>query len=212
VKLARVRHDYRHPAPLREASAPGEPLALFRRWMRAALAARFPEPTAAALATAGADGRPDVRFVLVKGADARGFTFFTHHASAKGRALAARPRAAIALWWPLMARQVRVTGRVSRVSDAESDAYFALRPRGAQIGAWASRQSRAIASREALVGRAAAVRRRFAGREVPRPSGWGGYRIAPERIEFWQGRPDRMHDRLLYVRRAGRWTRRRLAP
>jgi pyridoxamine 5'-phosphate oxidase len=211
MKLARVRHDYRRTA-LREARAPREPLALFRRWMRAALAANLREPTAAALATADRGGRPSVRFVLVKGADPRGFTFYTNAASAKGRELRARPRAALALWWPSLERQVRITGPVRRVSEAESDAYFAQRPRGAKLGAWASRQSRTIPGREALVRAAASAKRRFAGREVPRPPGWGGYRIVPERIEFWQGRRDRLHDRLLYVRRSGRWTLERLAP
>jgi pyridoxamine 5'-phosphate oxidase len=211
MKLAHVRHDYRRP-PLTERSAPADPLPLFRRWMRAALRAGLHEPNAMALATADARGRPSVRFVLLKEADARGFTFFTNYASAKGRALAARPYAALTLWWPLLERQVRIEGRVERVSAAESDAYFALRPRGARLGAWASPQSRPVGTREELERRLAAVGKRFAGREVPRPPHWGGYRMLAASIEFWQGRPDRVHDRLHYRRTARGWTRRRLAP
>jgi pyridoxamine 5'-phosphate oxidase len=211
MKLARVRHDYRRP-PLTERSAPPDPLDLFRRWMRAALRAHLPEPTAMALATADGRGRPAVRFVLLKEADARGFTFYTNYESAKGRELVANPRAALTLWWPGLERQVRIEGRVARVSAAESDAYFALRPRGARLGAWASPQSRAVADRAALERNLARAEARFAGREVPRPPHWGGYRLAAASVEFWQGRPDRVHDRLLYRRVRGAWTLRRLAP
>lgn len=211
MKLHQVRHDYRRP-PLTEASAPADPLALFQRWMRAALRAGLPEPTAAALATIGARGRPAVRFVLVKIADARGFGFFSNFESAKGRELAAHPHAALALWWPGLERQIRVEGRVTRMSAAESDAYFAQRPRGAQLGAWASPQSRPVDDRAVLVRRLAAVTKRFEGREVPRPPHWGGFRLAPERVEFWQGRPDRLHDRLRYTRARRGWRRERLAP
>ncbi len=211
MKLATVRHDYRQPA-LTERSAPPDPLVLFRRWMRAALRADLHEPTAMALATADRRGRPAVRFVLLKEADARGFTFFTNYESAKGRALAANPHAALTLWWAGLERQVRIEGRVARVSAAESDAYFALRPRGARLGAWASPQSRTVAGREALERRLARAEARFAGREVTRPPHWGGYRVRAASIEFWQGRPDRVHDRLLYRRARRAWTRTRLAP
>ena len=211
MKLAKVRHDYRCP-PLAERSAPADPLALFRRWMRAALRAGLHEPTAMALATADLRGRPAVRFVLLKEADARGFTFFTNYDSAKGRALAANPRAALTPWWPGLERQVRIEGRVARVTAAESDAYFALRPRGARLGAWASPQSRRVADRAALERGLAHVEAHYEGREVPRPANWGGYRISAASIEFWQGRPDRVHDRLFYRRARGCWTHHRLAP
>jgi pyridoxamine 5'-phosphate oxidase len=211
MKLAGKRQEYRRP-PLRERGSPAAPLPMLSRWLRAAARAGVPEPTAGALGTADRAGRPSVRFVLLKGADARGVTFFTNYGSAKARALAARPRAAFTLWWPQLARQVRIEGRVERVSDAESDAYFAQRPRGARLGAWASPQSRRIAGREVLERRRAAIAARFAGRDVPRPPDWGGYRIQPDSIEFWQGRPDRMHDRLRYRRSRGRWVRERLAP
>lgn len=211
MSLARVRKEYRN-VPLPERAAPADPLALFRRWMRRALGAGMLEPTAMSLATVDAKGRPAVRFVLLKGADARGFTFFTNLGSRKGRELDATGRAALALWWPPLERQVRIEGRVRRVAETEADAYFAQRPRGAQLGAWASRQSAVIPGRAALQQRLAAVTRRFEGRGVPRPPSWGGYRVTPERIEFWQGRRDRLHDRLLYRRVRGRWVRERLSP
>jgi pyridoxamine 5'-phosphate oxidase len=211
MSLARLRHDYRRPA-LRESSVPPEPLTLFRRWMRAAIRAGLPEPTAAALGTTGPAGRPAVRFVLLKQVDARGFTFFTNYASAKGRQLDALPRAALAWWWPGLERQVRVEGRVVQVSAAESDAYFALRPRGARLGAWASQQSRLLGSAAELARAMARVARRFEGREIPRPPHWGGLRVVPSSVEFWQGRSDRLHDRLRYRRVRGAWRLERLAP
>jgi pyridoxamine 5'-phosphate oxidase len=206
-----VRREYRGRSLL-ESRAPAEPLALFRRWLADALASRHLEPTAMTLATVDSRGRPRARMVLLKEAGPHGFTFYTNHASAKGRELARRPDAALVLWWPESSRQVRVEGRVAPVDAREADAYFALRPRDAQLGAWASPQSRAVASREALDARLARVTARFAARPVPRPPHWGGFRLAPRRIEFWQGRPSRMHDRLLYSHRAGGWRRERLAP
>lgn len=211
MTLARIRHDYRRSA-LREASLPPGPMGLLTRWVRAAVRAGLPEPTAAALGTVDARGRPQVRFVLVKHVGEGGVTFFSNYASAKGRALAARPVAALTLWWPGLERQVRLAGRVTQVSPGESDAYFALRPRGAQLGAWASPQSRVVPDRGALERRLAAVTRRFEGRDVPRPPHWGGFRLAPGSVEFWQGRPDRLHDRLRYVRERGAWRLERLAP
>jgi len=211
MPLARVRREYRGQALL-ETRAPGSPLPLLQRWLRDALRHGFVEPNAMSLATVDALGRPRARMVLLKRADERGFTFYSNLRSAKSRELAARPHAALVLWWPELHRQVRVEGRVSLVSTAESDAYFATRPRGAQLGAWASPQSRVVPSRAALERNLAAARARFEGREVPRPAHWGGFRLVPRTIEFWQGRPDRMHDRLRYVRTDRRWQRARLAP
>ena len=211
MPLSRVRREYRGPVLL-ESRAPAAPLPLFSRWLRDALRHDLLEPSAMTLATVDARGRPRARMVLLKQADARGFTFYTNLRSAKGRELAGRPQAALVLWWPELHRQVRVEGRVVRVGAAESDAYFATRPRGAQLGAWASPQSRVLPSRAALERRLETLRARFAGRDVPRPPHWGGLRIVPRAVEFWQGRPDRMHDRLRYERTGARWKRVRLAP
>jgi pyridoxamine 5'-phosphate oxidase len=211
MSLARVRRDYRG-RPLLERGAPADPLPLFKRWLAAALASENREPTAMTLATADARGRPRARMVLLKDANAAGFTFYTNLASAKGRELSLRPEAALVLWWPEAARQVRIEGRVRPVAAAEADGYFASRPREAQLSAWASPQSRVLASRVALEARLARAIARFAGRPVPRPPHWGGYCLSPRAIEFWQGRPGRLHDRLRYTRRAGGWRRERLAP
>ena len=211
MSLARVRRDYRG-APLLESRAPADPLILFRRWLTLALDRGGPEPTAATLATVDARGRPRARMVLLRSASELGFTFYTNYRSDKGRELTAHPDAALVLWWPDLHRQVRVEGRVRRMSERESDAYFAARPRGAQIGAWASPQSTVLRSRAALDTRRARCDARFAGHDVPRPPLWGGYRLRPRRIEFWQGRPDRLHDRLCYTRRGDAWQRVRLAP
>ncbi len=202
-------HD--HPL-LDAASAPDDPLALFDLWYREALEAVAPEPTAVALATAGADGRPTARMVLLKAFDARGFVFYTNFASRKGKELGANPHATLLFWWPPLLRQVRVEGRVARVDDAEADAYFATRPRGSQIGAWASPQSTPLADRGELEARVAEVEARHRDGDVPRPPFWGGYRLAPDTLEFWQGRPDRLHDRVVYRAATGGWRRQRLAP
>jgi pyridoxamine 5'-phosphate oxidase len=211
MSLSRVRREYRG-AGLLESRAPSAPLPLFRRWLADALGFGFVEPNAMTLATTDARGRPRARMVLLKQADDTGFTFYTNLDSAKARELALQPHAALVLWWPELHRQVRVEGRVVRLSAAESDRYFATRPRGAQLGAWASPQSRVVASRAALEHRHAKVRVRFEGATVPRPPHWGGFRLSPRAIEFWQGRPDRMHDRLRFSRTSGRWSRARLAP
>jgi len=211
MTLARVRREYRGQALL-ERRAPSSPLPLLQRWLRDALRRDFVEPNAMTLATVDALGRPRARMVLLKRADERGLTFYSNLRSAKARELAARPHAALVLWWPELHRQVRVEGRVSLVSAAESDAYFATRPRGAQLGAWASPQSRVVPSRAVLERNLSAARARFEGHDVPRPAHWGGFRLVPRTIEFWQGRPDRMHDRLRYTRSGGRWRRARLAP
>lgn len=165
-----------------------------------------------ALATADASGRPSVRMVLLRAVDERGFVFHTNYNSRKARELDANPHAALCVHWPSMEEQIRVEGRVERLDAAESDAYFAERPRGSQLGAWASNQSAALATREQLEEEYRATERRFEGTAVPRPPFWGGYRLVSDRIEFWYGRPDRLHDRLLYVRGAGGWTITRLYP
>jgi pyridoxamine 5'-phosphate oxidase len=188
-------------------------IAQFRRWFDAALAAGVPEANAMVLATAGASGRPSARIVLLKDFDQRGFVFFTNYRSRKSAEIEAAPRVALVFFWREEQRQVRIEGVATRTATEESDAYFSSRPRGSQLGAWASPQSRPLASRAELVARVAAARERWKGQPVPRPPHWGGYRVAPVSIEFWQSRTDRLHDRVLYRRtRSGTWTVRRLAP
>ena len=165
-----------------------------------------------ALATADGSGQPSVRMVLLRGVDERGFVFHTNYTSRKARELAANPRAAICVHWHSLEEQIRIEGRVEQLSGPESDAYFASRPRGSQLGAWASDQSAVLPSRETLEEKYREVERRFDGRPVPRPPFWGGFRLVPERIEFWFGRPDRLHDRVLYVRDGDAWTIERLYP
>lgn len=211
MPLARPRREYRGVALL-ESRAPADPIVLFRRWLALALRRGGAEPTGMALATVDTRGRPRARMVLLREVSERGFTFYTNQRSAKGRELAHRPEAALVLWWAALHRQVRIEGRVRALSAREADAYFARRPRGAQLGAWASPQSAVLRSRAALEARHAHFSRRFAGTVVPRPAHWGGYRLSPRAIEFWQGRPDRLHDRLRYTLRAGSWRRERLAP
>lgn len=194
-------------------SADPDPIRQFESWYREAHATPMREPTAMTLATASPDGRPSARIVLLKAADERGFVFFTNYESRKGGELEHNPWAALVFHWPDLVRQVRVEGRVAKVSAEESDAYFKTRPRGSQLGAWASEQSRAIKSRADLERRVQAIAATYEDREIPRPPHWGGLRLVPVAIEFWQGRLDRLHDRLLYSRADdGGWTRERLSP
>jgi pyridoxamine 5'-phosphate oxidase len=189
------------------------PIAQFQRWFADAVAAGLPLPEAMSLSTITPEGKPTARMVLLKRVDAEGFVFFTNFLSAKARELAANPNASLVFFWPQLERQVRVEGVVSKTSAAESREYFATRPRGSQIGAWASPQSEVIPGREVLERRRAELEEVYRDREIPWPEHWGGYCLKPERIEFWKGRPDRLHDRILYVRQSdGSWTIQRLAP
>ena len=213
LNIADLRREY-HRAALSETDVDPDPLRQFQRWLDEAIASQLPEPTAMTLATADADGTPAARIVLLKGVDARGFVFFTNYDSRKGAELAARPAAALLFHWVELERQVRIDGSANRVDAADSDAYFATRPQPARVGAWASPQSRVIPDREWLEREVAAARERFAGQSgnVPRPPHWGGYRVVPATLEFWQGRESRLHDRIRYRREAARWRIERLAP
>jgi pyridoxamine 5'-phosphate oxidase len=198
---------------LDESMLPAEPMALFDQWMSDVLRERLPEPTAMVLATVSADQRPRARMVLLKSAGPAGFTFYTNRTSRKGSDLAEVPEACLLFPWHPLHRQVIVEGRVTPLTTAESEPYFRSRPRGSQLGAWASRQSTVLSSRAELDDRYAELERRWPdGTEVPMPEFWGGYRLVPERIEFWQGRPSRLHDRFRYERRDGGWLVRRLSP
>jgi len=190
----------------------GEPYALFARWLEDATASEPNDPNATALATVDPDGMPDVRMVLLKGFDEQGFVFYTNYESAKGREILASMKAAMCFHWKSLRRQVRVRGPVEIVSDAEADAYFASRPRGSRIGAWASKQSRPLESRFALEKAVAEYTARYAIGEIPRPPYWSGFRIRPVSIEFWHDRPFRLHDRVVFRAEDGGWSRTRLYP
>ena len=209
--IANLRKSY-ELAELDEHQALSAPLQQFEQWMNEAIAAHIPEPNAMTLATVGADGRPSTRIVLIKGWDARGLVWYTNYASRKGQELAQHPVAALQFHWVELERVVRVEGRVEKVSDAESDAYYHSRPLDSRLGAWASPQSQPIGSRAVLVANAAKAAAQH-GLNPPRPPHWGGYRLIPDTWEFWQGRKSRLHDRLRYrLDAAGQWQRERLAP
>lgn len=209
--LAALRRDYQRGG-LEEGEAGTDPRALFDRWLEDARAGGVLEANAMVLATVDPDGRPSARAVLLKGVTAEGFVFYTNHDSRKGRALAHQPRCALTFVWLDLQRQVRIEGVAQVLPDEVSDAYFAGRPRDSQLGAWASSQSSVVAGREDLSASLAAAQERFGDGPVPRPPYWGGYVVHPERMEFWQGRHGRMHDRLAFARTAEGWERVRLAP
>jgi pyridoxamine 5'-phosphate oxidase len=211
--LADIRRDYARTR-LDEGDVAADPIEQFHHWLDDALACEVLEATAMTLATATPDGVPSARMVLLKGADARGFVFYTDYRSRKGQELTANPRAALVFYWGELERQVRVTGTVERVSAEESAEYFASRPRPSRLGAWASRQSSVLPDRETLERRLDDVRARFGEGDVPLPPHWGGFRVIPEAIEFWQGRESRLHDRIRYVRAGaeGSWRIERLSP
>jgi pyridoxamine 5'-phosphate oxidase len=207
-----LRIDYGR-ASLDESDVRPDPIEQFGVWFDEARAANVPEPNAMTLATVGASGAPSARIVLLKSFDARGFTFHTNYQSRKGEELAGNPRAALCFFWQPLERQVRVEGVVERTSPEESEAYFRTRPVDAQVGAWVSQQSKPIASRAELQSLLQQLKQRFGDGPVPRPEHWGGLRVVPDAIEFWQGRPSRLHDRILYTRQPnGTWTRQRLSP
>jgi len=211
MDISDLRREY-DLGGLDEADLAADPFTQFGRWMEQAIAADPLDPTAMTLATADRQGRPSARVVLLKGFDERGFVFFTNYDSRKGRELAENPRAALAFFWAALHRQVRIEGTVEKVPAAESDAYYASRPLGSRLGAWASPQSRPIAGRAELERALADVAARQEEGGLPRPEFWGGYRLRPEAIEFWQGRPSRLHDRILFQREPEGWRRQRLAP
>jgi pyridoxamine 5'-phosphate oxidase len=215
ASIADLRAEYRQ-GRLSEASSAADPFAQFDAWFEEARRAEVPEPNAMTLATASPDGRPSARIVLLKAVDdasagARGFVFYTNYESRKADELLGHPFAALVFWWEPLERQIRIEGRAQKVAAAESDAYFEIRPRGSRLGAWASDQSRPIADREALEARLTAAEHRFPN-DVPRPAHWGGFRVVPDRIEFWQGGEKRLHDRLVYTPDGDRWARERLQP
>lgn len=204
--------QYTKNPPLLEADVLPDPLKQFERWLADAMAVKMKEPTAMTLATVDARGRAHARIVLFKGFRAGGFSFFTNYASAKGDELAATGRAALVFWWDKLERSVRIEGRVKKLSRAEALAYFRTRPRGSQLGALVSRQSRAVRSRAELDARYFGLEKQLEGREIPLPATWGGYTLLPASIEFWQGRRGRLHDRLRYRKSARRWIIERLEP
>jgi pyridoxamine 5'-phosphate oxidase len=211
LDVAGMREEYSQRR-LRRRDVDPDPITQFQRWLGEAIAARGRESNAMSLATVSPEGQPSIRTVLLKGVDARGFLFFTNYTSRKASDLAAQPRAALNFFWPELERQVCIEGVVQRASREEAETYFHSRPVMSQLGAWASHQSQIVASREVLEAKMAAVTAQYAGREVPLPDFWGGYWLLPANIEFWQGRPSRVHDRLRYSRYGEAWKIDRLSP
>ena len=209
--IALLRREYRNRGLL-ETGAPQNPYLLFEKWFQEALKVKALDANAMSLATVSPSGKPSLRTVLLKGYDSKGFVFYTNYQSQKGRELGKRPVASLLFFWPQLSRQIRIDGPVKKVAAGESDEYFQTRPRGSQLGAWVSHQSRVIGNRELLEERMRELEKKYEGQSIPRPLHWGGYRVTPESIEFWKGRPNRLHDRLVYRRKSGGWKRERLAP
>ncbi|HEY1686151.1 MAG TPA: pyridoxamine 5'-phosphate oxidase [Tepidisphaeraceae bacterium] len=209
--LAEIRTEYRQQT-LSESEVNPDPVRQLILWLEHAITAKVNEPTAMVVATSTLDGQPSARILLCKGIEDGKVIFFTNYQSRKGMLLAANPRAAITFFWPELERQIRIEGVVARIPPAESDAYFASRPLGSRLGAWASPQSQVIASRDILESNLAAAKGKYTAENVPRPPYWGGYGLAPNQIEFWQGRQSRLHDRIEYVRNGNGWQIQRLAP
>jgi pyridoxamine 5'-phosphate oxidase len=212
ASIAHLRREYRSQALL-EKHASRNPLVLFQRWFKEALKSKVVDANALALATVSRSGVPSNRIVLLKGLDNRGFIFYTNYQSQKSREIAQKAVASLLFFWPQLIRQIRVDGKVVKISPRESDAYFKTRPRGSQLGAWASEQSEVVPGRDFLEESMGALEEKYKSKVIPRPPHWGGFLVIPQSIEFWQGRPNRLHDRLRYVRQSkGSWHRERLAP
>ena len=212
LSIADLRRNYTL-AGFSEADAAISPIDQFKIWFQQAVDANLTEPNAMTLATISSEGKPSARIVLLKDVDDRGFVFFTNYESVKGQHLLENPQAALVFFWIELERQVRVEGKAEKVSSAESDAYFSTRPRGSQLGAWVSKQTEVIASREVLQSKLEELEPKYADKEIPRPPHWGGFRLIPSEFEFWQGRPNRLHDRLRYrLAENGNWIRERLSP
>ena len=211
VNIADIREGYEREG-LRKDDMLDNPIAQFDAWMQEAIEAQLSQPNACTLATASKDGRPSARIILLKNTIADGFVFYTNYNGRKGKELQENPFAALVFLWPSLSRQVRVSGRVSKVDAATSDAYFSSRPRGSQLGAWASPQSEVVTGREVLETSLQDYEAKFDDQDIPRPPHWGGFCLIPDSVEFWQGRPSRLHDRLRYTRKESMWTIERLAP